>query len=43
VPVEGDTCQGCFMKLATQYVQKVRQDPEHLYACTNCSRFIYMV
>ena len=43
VPVEGDTCQGCFMKLPSQFAQKVRQDTEHLYSCPNCSRFIYMV
>ncbi|MBI1321159.1 MAG: hypothetical protein GC168_19715 [Candidatus Hydrogenedens sp.] len=43
VPVEGDTCQGCFMKLPTQFAQKVRQDEQHLYSCPNCSRFIYMV
>jgi PTS system nitrogen regulatory IIA component len=43
VPVEGDTCQGCFMKLPTQFAQKVRLDTDHLYSCSNCSRFIYMV
>jgi len=43
VPVEGDTCQGCFMKLPSQFAQKVREDTEHLYSCPNCSRFIYMV
>jgi len=43
VPVEGDTCQGCFMKLATRFVQQVRQDTEHIHTCTNCSRFIYVV
>jgi nitrogen PTS system EIIA component len=43
VPVEGDTCQGCFMKLATKFVQEVRLDPEHMHMCTNCSRFIYVV
>jgi mannitol/fructose-specific phosphotransferase system IIA component len=43
VPVEGDTCQGCFMKLASQFAQKVRNDPHHLHTCTNCSRFIYVV
>ncbi|GMW00858.1 MAG: hypothetical protein AMXMBFR84_19950 [Candidatus Hydrogenedentota bacterium] len=43
VAVEGDTCQGCFMKLASQFVQKVRNDPHHLHTCTNCSRFIYVV
>jgi PTS system nitrogen regulatory IIA component len=43
VPVEGDTCQGCYMRLPTQFVQHVRQDPEHVYTCTNCSRYIYVV
>ncbi len=43
VPVEGDTCQGCFMKLPSQFAQKVRQDAEHIHTCSNCSRFIYMV
>lgn len=43
VPVEGDTCQGCFVKLPSQFVQKVRQDPDHLHSCPNCSRFIYIV
>lgn len=43
VPVEGDTCQGCFMKLPSQFAQVVRQDTEHIHMCRNCSRFIYMV
>jgi mannitol/fructose-specific phosphotransferase system IIA component (Ntr-type) len=43
VPVEGDTCQGCFMKLPSQFAQKVRQDTDHIHTCPNCSRFIYMV
>jgi PTS system nitrogen regulatory IIA component len=43
VPVEGDTCQGCFMKLASQFVQKVRQDEAHLHTCLNCKRFVYVV
>ncbi|MCP4639124.1 MAG: PTS transporter subunit EIIA [bacterium] len=43
VPVEGDTCQGCFMRLPSKFVQQVRQDPEHIHTCTNCSRFIYVV
>ena len=43
VPVEGDTCQGCFMKLPSQFVQQVRQDPEHIHTCPNCSRYIYVV
>ena len=43
VPVEGDTCQGCFMKLPSQYAQRVRQDPDHIHTCNNCSRFIFIV
>ncbi len=43
VPVEGDTCQGCFMKLPTQFAQQVRQDTDHIHTCNNCRRFIYMV
>ena len=43
VPVEGDTCQGCFMRLPSQFAQKVRQDADHIHTCPNCARFIYMV
>lgn len=43
VPVEGDTCQGCFIKLPTKFVQEVRLDREHIHTCTNCSRYIYVV
>lgn len=43
VPVEGDTCQGCFMKLPSKFVQQVRQDQQHIHTCLNCSRFIYVV
>lgn len=43
VPVEGDTCQGCFMKLPSQFAQKVRQDQSHVHTCPNCSRFIRVV
>jgi nitrogen PTS system EIIA component len=43
VPVEGDTCQGCFMKLASRLVQQVRQDTSHVHTCQNCKRFIYVV
>jgi mannitol/fructose-specific phosphotransferase system IIA component (Ntr-type) len=43
VPVEGDTCQGCFIRLPTKFVQQVRQDMEHIHTCTNCSRYIYVV
>lgn len=43
VPVEGDTCQGCFMRLPSKFVQEVRQDSEHIHTCVNCSRYIYVV
>lgn len=43
VPVEGDTCQGCFMRLPSKFVQQVRRDTDHLHTCTNCSRYIYVV
>ncbi len=43
VPVEGDTCQGCFMRLPSQFAQRVREDTDHIHTCPNCSRFIYIV
>ena len=43
VPVEGDTCQGCFMKLPSKFAQQVRQDGMHIHTCNNCSRFIYVL
>ena len=43
VPVEGDTCQGCFMRLPSKFVQEVRHDPSHIHTCVNCSRYIYVV
>lgn len=43
VPVEGDTCQGCFMRLPSKFVQEVRRDTSHIHTCINCSRYIYVV
>lgn len=43
VPVEADTCQGCFMKLPSQFAQQVREDSKVIHTCRNCSRFIYIV
>jgi mannitol/fructose-specific phosphotransferase system IIA component (Ntr-type) len=43
VPVEGDTCQGCFMRLPSKFVQQVRQESSHIHTCVNCSRYIYVV
>lgn len=43
VPVEGDTCQGCFIRLPSKFVQKVRLDTDHIHTCSNCRRYIYVV
>lgn len=43
VPVEGDTCQGCNTRLASKFVQQVRQDTSHIHTCNNCRRYIYVV
>ncbi len=43
VPVEADTCQGCFMKLPSQFAQQVRAETNVIHSCTNCRRFIYIV
>ena len=43
VPVEGDTCQGCFIRLPSKFVQQVRRDAGHIHKCINCSRYIYVV
>lgn len=43
VSVEGDTCQGCFVKLPSKFAQQVRQDTNHIHTCPNCNRYIYIV
>lgn len=43
VPVEGDTCQGCFIRLPSKFVQEVRNDSKHIHTCINCIRYIYVV
>ncbi len=43
VPVEGDTCQGCFIRLPSKFVQQVRRDSNRIHTCINCSRYIYVV
>ncbi len=43
VPVEGDTCQGCFIRLPSKFVQQVRHDSDRIHTCINCSRYIYVV
>lgn len=43
VPVEGDTCQGCFIRLPSKFVQEVRNDTKRIHTCINCIRYIYVV
>ncbi|HOV33646.1 MAG TPA: PTS sugar transporter subunit IIA [Candidatus Hydrogenedens sp.] len=43
VPIEGDTCHGCYMTLSTDFLQRVRQEHDNLYTCPNCRRFVYWV
>lgn len=43
VVIEGDTCQGCYMTLSTDFVQRVRQEHDNLYTCPNCRRFVYWI
>ena len=43
VPVEAETCQGCFMRLPSKFAQRVRQDNAHVHTCPNCNRFIYVL
>ena len=42
VGVEGDICQGCHMKLPSQFTQELR-DRDRVYTCPTCRRFIYDV
>ena len=43
VPVEGDTCQGCFIRLPSKFIQQVRHESDRIHTCINCSRYIYVV
>jgi len=40
VPVQEDTCLGCFAKLPTYYTVRARDDKE-MYTCENCGRILY--
>jgi len=42
VPVIGDTCQGCYMKLTPSDVNEVHKN-HSLCFCENCSRILYWV
>jgi len=43
VVVEGGVCQGCLMKLPSQFVQNVRRRRSQIHLCSNCQRFIYQI
>ena len=43
VAVEGDTCQGCYMKLPSQFAQQVRMEPHKVHTCPNCRRYILLI
>ncbi|MDZ7272293.1 MAG: C4-type zinc ribbon domain-containing protein [candidate division KSB1 bacterium] len=40
VPVKGDTCLGCFMRLPTSLAAKGREDAA-VITCENCGRILY--
>lgn len=40
VPVQNDTCLGCFSKLPTYYTVRARED-QQMYTCENCGRILY--
>lgn len=42
VPVQDDTCLGCFSKLPTSYSERGRND-EAIFTCENCGRLLYWI
>jgi len=42
VPVIGDTCQGCFMRLTPSDINEVHKSSK-LCLCENCSRILYWI
>lgn len=42
VPVQEDTCLGCFSKLPTSYSERGRND-EAIFTCENCGRLLYWI
>jgi predicted nucleic acid-binding Zn-ribbon protein len=42
VPVQDDTCLGCFAKLPTSYTMRGRED-KHIITCEECGRILYWV
>ncbi len=43
VPVQEDTCLGCFAKLPTSYTVRARDDQKVLYTCEHCGRILYWI
>lgn len=42
VPVQDDTCLGCFSKLPTSFCERGRND-EAIFTCENCGRLLYWI
>jgi len=42
VPMQDDTCLGCFAKLPTSFTTRARKGLD-LYTCENCGRILYWV
>lgn len=42
VPMQDNTCLGCFAKLPTSFTTRARKGHE-LYTCENCGRILYWV
>lgn len=42
VPVQEDTCLGCFSKLPTSFSERGRND-EAIFTCENCGRLLYWI
>ena len=42
VPVQDDTCLGCFAKLPTSFTTRARR-VQDLYTCENCGRILYWI
>jgi predicted nucleic acid-binding Zn-ribbon protein len=42
VPVQNNTCLGCFARLPTSYAEQGRKD-QHLFTCEQCGRILYWI
>ena len=43
VVVEGGVCQGCLMRLPSQFVQSMRRQRDQIQLCSHCKRFVYQI